>query len=54
MLGQPKLIFEMISVYRRELDGGGEDVRLPRVELGTSTLSVSRSNQLSYNRMIGG
>ena len=26
------------------------DVRLPRLELGTSTLSVSRSNQLSYNR----
>lgn len=25
-------------------------VRLPRLELGTSTLSVSRSNQLSYNR----
>lgn len=25
-------------------------VRLPRFELGTSTLSVSRSNQLSYNR----
>ncbi len=27
------------------------NVRLPRLELGTSTLSVSRSNQLSYNRM---
>ena len=26
-------------------------VRLPRLELGTSTLSVSRSNQLSYNRI---
>ena len=25
-------------------------VRLPRFELGTSTLSVLRSNQLSYNR----
>lgn len=25
-------------------------MRLPRFELGTSTLSVSRSNQLSYNR----
>ena len=25
-------------------------VRLPRLELGTSTLSVSRSNQLSYDR----
>ena len=30
------------------------NVRLPRLELGTSTLSVSRSNQLSYNRMNGG
>ena len=29
-----------------------EHVRLPRLELGTSTLSVSRSNQLSYNRII--
>ena len=29
-------------------------MRLPRLELGTSTLSVSRSNQLSYNRGIGG
>ena len=27
-------------------------VRLPRFELGTSTLSVSRSNQLSYNRKV--
>ena len=27
-------------------------VRLPRFELGTSTLSVSRSNQLSYNRKL--
>ena len=25
-------------------------MRLPRFELGTSTLSVLRSNQLSYNR----
>ena len=25
-------------------------MRLPRLELGTSTLSVLRSNQLSYNR----
>ena len=29
-------------------------VRLPRLELGTSTLSVLRSNQLSYNRIING
>jgi hypothetical protein len=28
-------------------------MRLPRLELGTSTLSVSRSNQLSYNRING-
>lgn len=27
-------------------------MRLPRFELGTSTLSVLRSNQLSYNREI--
>lgn len=26
------------------------NLRLPRLELGTSTLSVWRSNQLSYNR----
>ena len=26
-------------------------MRLPRLELGTSTLSVLRSNQLSYNRI---
>ncbi len=26
-------------------------MRLPRLELGTSTLSVLRSNQLSYNRL---
>ena len=29
-------------------------LRLPRLELGTSTLSVSRSNQLSYDRKYGG
>ena len=28
-----------------------KNVRSPRVELGTSTLSVSRSNQLSYDRI---
>ncbi len=29
-------------------------MRLPGFELGTSTLSVSRSNQLSYNRVAHG
>ncbi len=38
------------SIHKNNLNLSS--MRLPRFELGTSTLSVSRSNQLSYNRKV--
>ena len=46
------LIFTLLLDFRDSycFRDGKLCVRLPRLELGTSTLSVLRSNQLSYNR----